>query len=270
MSAMASQITSLTIVYSTLYLGADQRKHQSSASLAFVRGIHPSLVNSPHKRPVTRKMFPFDDIIMVTQEDPLTWNKANLRDLITATGQAISLKLDSNHWFFCPYAHEIWWSQKTIGHLFCATSSFVHDFKAIGDFNLELLSGNTQFGSKLAIFACVTLKFDEKPWKTLGHLFYTTLTHWGQVTHICVVKLTITASDNGLSPERHQAIIWTNAGILLIGPLGTNVSEILIAIQTFSLKKIRLKMSSAKCCSFRPGLNELSLMTWVTCSTCST
>ena len=186
------------------------------------------------------------------------------------TGQAISLKLDSNHWFFGPYAHEIWWSRKTIGHLFCATSSFVHDFKAIGDFNLELLSGNTQFGSKLAIFACVTLKFDGKPWKTIGHLFYTTLTHLGRVTHICVVKLTITASDNGLLPERHQAIIWTNAGILLIEPLGTNFSEILIEIQTFSLKKIRLKMSSAKCCSFRPGLNELSLMTWVTCSTCST
>ena len=72
MSAMASQITSLTIVYSTLYLGTDQRKHQSSASLAFVRGIHESLVNSPHKGPVTQKMFPFDDIITVTQEDPLT------------------------------------------------------------------------------------------------------------------------------------------------------------------------------------------------------
>ena len=65
MSAMASQITSLTIVYSTVYSGADQRKHQSSASLAFVRGIHRWPVNSPHKWPVTRKMFPFDDVIMV-------------------------------------------------------------------------------------------------------------------------------------------------------------------------------------------------------------
>ena len=65
MSLMASQITSLTIVYSTVYLGADQRKHQSSASLAFVRGIHRGPVNSPHKWPVTRKMFPFDDVIMV-------------------------------------------------------------------------------------------------------------------------------------------------------------------------------------------------------------
>ena len=78
------------------------------------------------------------------------------------------------------------------------------------------------------------------------------------MTHICVSKLTIIDSDNGLSPERRQAIIWTSAGILLIGPLGTNFSEILIEIQTFSLKKIRLKMSSAKCCSFRLGLNVLN------------
>ena len=65
MGAMASQITSLTIVYSTVYSGADQRKHQSSSSLTFVRGIHRWPVNSPHKWTVTRKMFPFDDIIML-------------------------------------------------------------------------------------------------------------------------------------------------------------------------------------------------------------
>ena len=59
-----SQITSFTIVYSTVYSCTDQRKHQSSASLAFVRGIHQWTVNSPHKWPVTRKMFPFDDVIM--------------------------------------------------------------------------------------------------------------------------------------------------------------------------------------------------------------
>ena len=64
MGEMASQITSLTIVYSTVYSDADQRKHQSSASLAFVRGIHRGPVNSPHKWPVTRKMVPFDDVIM--------------------------------------------------------------------------------------------------------------------------------------------------------------------------------------------------------------
>ena len=65
MGAMVSQITSLTLVYSTVYSGADQRKHQSSASLAFVRGIHRWPVNSPHKWPVTRNMFPFDDVIMI-------------------------------------------------------------------------------------------------------------------------------------------------------------------------------------------------------------
>ena len=64
MSTMAAQITRLTIAYSTVYSGADQRKHQSSASLAFVGGIRRWPVNSPHKGPVTRKMFPFDGVIM--------------------------------------------------------------------------------------------------------------------------------------------------------------------------------------------------------------
>ena len=67
MSTIASQITSLTIVYSTIYSGADQSKHQSSASLAFVWGIHRGRVNSANKWPVTRKMFPFDDVIMISQ-----------------------------------------------------------------------------------------------------------------------------------------------------------------------------------------------------------
>ena len=65
MGVIASQITSLAIVYSTVYSGQDQRKHQSSASLAFVRGIHRGPVNSPHKWRVTQKMFLFDEIIMV-------------------------------------------------------------------------------------------------------------------------------------------------------------------------------------------------------------
>ena len=65
MTTLASQITSLAIVYSIVYSDADQRKHQSSASLAFVRGIHRGPVNSPHKGPVTRKMFPFDDVVMI-------------------------------------------------------------------------------------------------------------------------------------------------------------------------------------------------------------
>ena len=64
MTTMSSQITSLMVVYSIVYSGADQRKHQSSASLAFVRGIHRGPVNFPHKWSVTRKMFQFDDVIM--------------------------------------------------------------------------------------------------------------------------------------------------------------------------------------------------------------
>ena len=69
------------------------------------------------------------------------------------------------------------------------------------------------------------------------------LTHWGRVTHICVGNLTIIGSDNGLSPGRRQAITWTNFGILLIiGPLGTNFSEMLIEFHTFSFKKIHLKI----------------------------
>ena len=76
--------------------------------------------------------------------------------------------------------------------------------------------------------------------------YRTSLTHWGRVTHICVGKLIILGSDNGLSPDRRQAIIWTNAGLLSIGPLRTYFSEILIKIQQFSLKKLQVKMSSAK------------------------
>ena len=82
------------------------------------------------------------------------------------------------------------------------------------------------------------------------------LIHWGRVTH--VGNLTIIGSNNGLSPGRRQAIIWTNAGILLIRPLWRKFSEILIEIETFSLKKIRLQMSSEKCCQFRLSLNALS------------
>ena len=75
-SAMASRITSLTIVYSTIHSGEDQRKHQSPASLAFVRRIHRWLVNSPHKGPVTRKTFPFDDVLMWVYVFSWCWRQA--------------------------------------------------------------------------------------------------------------------------------------------------------------------------------------------------
>ena len=78
------------------------------------------------------------------------------------------------------------------------------------------------------------------------------------MTHICVSDLTSNDSDNGLSPGRRQAIIRTNAGILLIRPIGTNFSEFLVEILTISFKKMRLKMLSAKRRSFCLGLNELN------------
>ena len=149
MGAMASQMTSLTIVYSTVYSGVEHRKHQSSTSLATRWPV-----NSPHKCPVTRKMFPFDDVIMV--------------------------KNQGRQW-----------------------------------------------------------------------------THWGRVTHICVGTNTNIGSDNGLEPTGWQAIIWTNAGILLIGPLGTNFNGILSEIHIFSFKKIHLKMASGKWRPFCLGLNVL-------------
>ena len=89
-------------------------------------------------------------------------------------------------------------------------------------------------------------------------LFVKALTHWGRATYICISKLTIIGPDNGLSPGRCQAIIWTNIGILLIRPLGTNLSDILIGIQTFSFKKMHFKTSSAKWRPFCLGLNVLS------------
>ena len=108
------------------------------------------------------------------------------------------------------------------------------------------------------MFNCITVKFPgiselifKSPRIFLLQLDKTVdlqmkITHWGWVTHICVRNLTIIGSDNGLLPDRRQAIIWTNAGILSIGPLGTNFSEILIEIHTFSFKKMPFKMLSGK------------------------
>ena len=91
---------------------------------------------------------------------------------------------------------------------------------------------------------------------TGDHVRYMTahsaLTHWGRVTHICVGNLTIIGSDNGLSPVRRQAIIWTNDGLLLVEPLGTKLSENSIEIIIFSFKKMRLK------CRLRNGSHFVS------------
>ena len=86
--------------------------------------------------------------------------------------------------------------------------------------------------------------------------FLRQLTHWGRVVHICVSKLTIIGSDNGLSPGLRQAIIWTNAGILLIGQ-PKKINEILLGNHSFSFMKIHLKMPSGKWLPFGVGVNVL-------------
>ena len=112
MSTMASQITSLTSVYSSVYSGAGQRKHQSSASLAFVRGIHWWPVNSPHKGPVTWKMFRFDDIMSqygITNQQWLNqimlklWSTVKLKIVFT-----IESYLQFNNYEGIPWCY---WSQ---------------------------------------------------------------------------------------------------------------------------------------------------------------
>ena len=87
--------------------------------------------------------------------------------------------------------------------------------------------------------------------------FHAFLTQWGRVTHICITKLTIISSDDGLSPGRHQAI-WSIAEILLIWTLGTNFSEMISEIHTFSFKKMHFRMSSVKWQQIGFGLNELN------------
>ena len=109
MSAMASPINSPTIAYSTVSSGADQRKHQSSASLAFVRGIHRWPVNSPHKGPVTRKMFPFADVIMTFT----TWEPIS-RQRMQFYWQQQECKIHWNEEFFIKYIRSLLLNNKCL------------------------------------------------------------------------------------------------------------------------------------------------------------
>ena len=123
MGAAASQITSLTSVYSTVFSGTDQRKHQSFASLAFVGGIHRSPVNSPHKWPVTQKMFPFDDVIILSilqiwggdiEEQYYVLLKVSIKQLFLSTNwsrwgtNASNENKRSSIWQLCHH----WWHRK--------------------------------------------------------------------------------------------------------------------------------------------------------------
>ena len=138
-----------------------------------------------------------------------------------------------------------------------------HQVSRLGDFMLQL------WNHEDGLWRCCLYTISNSWWliwnlnlftniwffKKCSYMF--SLTHWGRVTQICVSKLAIIGSDNGLSPGRRQAIIWINAGILLIGSLGTNFSEILMEIYKFSFKKMHLKMSSGKWRLSCLGLNVL-------------
>ena len=115
MGTIASQITSLTIVYSTVYSDADQRKHQSSASLAFVWGIRRGPVNSPHKWPVTRNMFPLDDVIMAWKI--FTHSMGHSFVIFVWFCRPI------RPWHYCPTGRNIWWTQLIFSALIGPTVS---------------------------------------------------------------------------------------------------------------------------------------------------
>ena len=130
----------------------------------------------------------------------------------------------------------IWSDGQALFQTMCSTTLLVSDE--------SFISRTTQ---------CPNAKRDIAPLLTQLSYVPFALTHWGRVMHICVNKLTIIGSDNVLSPGQRQAIIWTKAGILSIGPLGTNFDEILIKIQTFSFKEMHLKMSSGNGGHFVPA-----------------
>ena len=112
MDVMASQITSLTIVYSTVYSGADQRKHQRSASLAFVRGVHRWPVNSPCKWPVPRKMCPFDDVIMSRLSHCISGDAVKLHHVLHLTSFFF-------YDVYCLYLHCVLDGEKYNKHIEC-------------------------------------------------------------------------------------------------------------------------------------------------------
>ena len=147
----------------------------------------PATGGFPHKGPVMERWFQVIMYLLVLSHSYSTWsqdsymiyskwkctNKANLRDLIAATGLVILLKLDSNRQFFaCVTLKFNGWPRKIVRHVFYTTSSFVYHFRSISEFKLELQSGNAQFGSKSIFFSRVTLQFDVWPRKTIEHLFY--------------------------------------------------------------------------------------------------
>ena len=276
---MASSITGVSIVCSTVYSGADQRKYQSSSeSLAWQIYGSPVTSETPHKGPVTLKMFPFAWNFFCTQTELLQSYFYNWVVVGGSRWQWANFYLDLSIpiWSLHPFETSVFcirifsdvchinWLQATnppwvIVHLsddimsvtasqitgvaiVCSTvcsGAYQRNYRSSA--SLVFVRGIHRFPGPIArkifpfdvgIMIYVKAEFgNQSAWFTCRCAI---LTHRGRVTHICVSKLSIIGSDNGLSPSRHQAIIWTNAGISLIRPSGTNFSEILIKIDAFS------------------------------------
>ena len=173
MSTIASQITSLTIVYSTVYSSADQRKYQSSASLAFVRGIHRSPVNSPHKGPVMRKMCPFDDVIMC--EIPY-WGYSH--PIITISRHTLGADEICSH--PCRVGLGIYWSGAVEGHCaLCCCPIWRHQVETFSAL-LNLCERNSpttgEFPSQrpetLSLYVFFDLRLNKRLSKPSGRLWF--------------------------------------------------------------------------------------------------
>ena len=182
------------------------------------------------------------------------WYSGNLFLDCSQLKKNISLSANDNHAFlggmYDMCLTNLLMSDKPCGHdIFLGLSSHIQFINGLVSNRLQAID---KFDTRWNIREnkCLT------HW-SLGDVDVILLTHSGRVTHIWVSDLTIIGSDNGLSPGRRQAIIRTNAGIRLIRPLGTNLSEILIEILIFSFKKMPLKVLSAKRRPFCVGLNVL-------------
>ena len=171
MGAIASQITTPTIVYPAVYSGANQRKHQSSASLAFVWGIHRWPVNSPHKWPVKRKMFPFDDVIMRTEN--WTFLEYAYKTLLNHSARN-AVSGDTSYF--------LWLA--TTRHLVLLSHSISGDTSVIGSAITgcqdNQVSGSTnhivRLGSRLYCGRKADFRFAPSQWETA--LFCNDVSHW--------------------------------------------------------------------------------------------
>ena len=126
----------------------------------------------------------------------------------------------------------------------CCLTATRHYLNQCSPYPWNIFLWNYPWYSKVSFEKMHLKKLPSKLWPFCPSL--NMLTHWGRVKPICVSKPNSIGSDNGLLPGRHQPIIWTNAEILLIWPLGTNFSEMLIKIHTFSFNKMLVKMSFGK------------------------